>query len=202
MSPLPPCTHASIIKFEGGVRPGILGRISPSPFSEWHAFGIISDGEKEHMMLAGAVGDFTRSLVSNPPSHLWVRTVHFAGLPYLANLYDRVLVVATGSGICVFLSLILQPRSANICLLWVAKGIEQNFGKEFKEWVSGHPKEKVIVHDTAVLGRTNVSQMTVDAARNWGAEAVIVTSNPEGSRDVVNPCKAAGIPAFGPIWDS
>ncbi|KAG5515702.1 hypothetical protein RHGRI_036676 [Rhododendron griersonianum] len=197
-----PSTHASIIKFEGGVRPGILGRISPSPFSEWHAFGIISDGEKEHMMLAGAVGDFTRSLVSHPPSHLWVRTVHFAGLPYLANLYDRVLVVATGSGICVFLSLILQPRAANICLLWVAKGIEQNFGKEIKEWVSGHPKEKVIVHDTAVLGRPNVSQMTVDAARNWGAEAVIVTSNPEGSRDVVNSCKAAGIPAFGPIWDS
>lgn len=197
-----PSTHASIIKFEGGARPGIFGRISPSPFSEWHAFGIISDGKKEHMMLAGAVGDFAESLVSNPPSHLWVRAVHFAGLPYLANLYDRVLVVATGSGIGVFLSLLLQPCAANVCLLWVAKGIEQNFGKEIKEWVSGYPKDKVIIHDTAVLGRPNVSQMSVDAARNWGAEVVIVTSNPEGSRDIVNACKAAGISDFGPIWDS
>ncbi|XP_071739500.1 adenylate-forming reductase 03009-like [Rutidosis leptorrhynchoides] len=70
-----PSGHASIIKFVGGVKPGILGRISPSPLSEWHAFGIISDGKEEHMMLAGAVGDFTKSLVSNPPTHLWVRQV-------------------------------------------------------------------------------------------------------------------------------
>ncbi|CAH8284252.1 unnamed protein product [Eruca vesicaria subsp. sativa] len=83
--------HASLIKFSGGVKPGILGRISPSPLSEWHAFGIISDGKTSHMMLAGAVGDFTKSLVSNPPTHLWIRTVHFAGLPYLVNLYDKVL---------------------------------------------------------------------------------------------------------------
>jgi hypothetical protein len=197
-----PSGHASIIKFDGGVKAGILGRISPSPLSEWHAFGIISDGKDQHIMLAGAVGDFTKSLVSNPPSHLWVRRPHFAGLPYLVQMYDRVLLVATGSGICVFLSFLLQRCSADVCLLWVAKGIEQNFGKEIKEMLSGWPEEKVIVHDTAVLGRPNVSQLSIDAARNWRAEVVIVTSNPEGSRDVVNACKAAGIPAFGPIWDS
>ncbi|CAK9152582.1 unnamed protein product [Ilex paraguariensis] len=197
-----PSGHASIIKFEGGVKAGILGRISPSPFSEWHAFGIISDGKREHMILAGAVGDFTMSLVLNPPENLWVRRVHFSGLPYLVNMYDRVVLVATGSGICVFLSFLLQPCSADVCLVWVAKGIEQNFGKEIKEMMSGHPKEKVIVHDTAVLGRPDVSKMAVDAARRWRAEVAIVTSNPQGSRDVVNACKAAGIPAFGPIWDS
>ncbi|XP_049369665.1 adenylate-forming reductase 06235-like [Solanum verrucosum] len=197
-----PSGHATIIKFEGGVKAGILGRISPSPLSEWHAFGFISDGKAEHMMLAGAVGDFTKTLVSNPPSHLWVRQVHFAGLPYLVNMYNRVLVVATGSGICVFLSFLLQPSAANVCFLWVTKGVEQNFGKEIKEMLSGHPKEKVIIHDTALLGRPNVSEMSVDVARKWGAEVVIVTSNPEGSRDVVNACKKSGIPACGPIWDS
>ncbi|XP_015161138.1 uncharacterized protein [Solanum tuberosum] len=197
-----PSGHATIIKFEGGVKAGILGRISPSPLSEWHAFGIISDGKDEHMMLAGAVGDFTKTLVSNPPSHLWVRQVHFAGLPYLVNMYNRVLVVATGSGICVFLSFLLQPSAANVCFLWVTKGVEQNYGKEIKEMLSGHSKEKVIIHDTALLGRPNVSEMSVEAARKWRAEVVIVTSNPEGSRDVVNACKKSGIPAFGPIWDS
>ncbi|PIA27313.1 hypothetical protein AQUCO_08100038v1 [Aquilegia coerulea] len=197
-----PSGHASIIKFEGGVKAGILGRISPSPLSEWHAFGIISDGKNDHMMLAGAVGDFTKSLVANPPTHLWVRQVHFAGLPYLTNMYDRVLLVATGSGICVFLSFLLQPCSAEVCLLWVAKGIEQNFGTEIKKAVSGFPTDKVIVHDTAISGRPNVSQMSIDAAKKWGAQVVIVTSNPEGSRDVVDACKGVGIPAFGPIWDS
>ncbi|KAF6176108.1 hypothetical protein GIB67_000202 [Kingdonia uniflora] len=197
-----PSGHASIIKFQGGVPAGILGRISPSPLSEWHPFGIISDGKEEHMMLAGAVGDFTKSLVSDPPSYLWVRSVHFAGLPYLTNMYEKVVLVATGSGICVFLSFLLQPSRADVCLLWVAKGIEENFGKEIQEMASGFPKEKVIVHDTAVSGRPNVAEMSVDAAKRWNAQVVIVTSNPEGSRDVVDACKASGIAAFGPIWDS
>ncbi|XP_074373495.1 adenylate-forming reductase 03009-like [Apium graveolens] len=197
-----PSGHASIIKFEGGVKAGLLGRISPSPFSEWHAFGIISDGKDEHMMLAGAVGDFTMSLVSNPPTHLWIRTLHFAGLPYLVNLYERVVLVATGSGICVFLSFLMQPSRTEVCLVWVAKGVEQNFGTEIKNYVSGFPKDRVIVHDTDVLGRPNVAEMSVDVAKKWKAEVVIVTSNPEGSRDVVHACKASGIPAFGPIWDS
>ncbi|KAI3918796.1 hypothetical protein MKX01_042116 [Papaver californicum] len=197
-----PSNHTSIIKFEGGIKAGILGRISPSPFSEWHAFGIISDGKDEYMMLAGAVGDFTKTLVSNPPSHLWVGGVHFAGLPYLVNMYERVVLVATGSGICVFLSFLLQPSRADVCLVWVAKGIEQNFGKEIQQMMSGFPKDKVIVHDTAVLGRPNVAKMSIDAAKKWDAQVVIVTSNPEGSRDVVHACKGAGIPAFGPIWDS
>ncbi|KAL0854942.1 hypothetical protein Bca101_060094 [Brassica carinata] len=195
--------HASLIKFSGGVKPGILGRISPSPLSEWHAFGIISDGKTSHMMLAGAVGDFTKSLVSYPPSHLWVRTVHFAGLPYLVNLYDKVLLVATGSGICVFLSFLMQQSKAEVYLIWVAKGLDDNFGSEIVNRIKAYPhQDRIIVHDTAILGRPNVSEMSVKASRKFGAQVVIVTSNPEGSRDVVNACKASGVPAFGPIWDS
>lgn len=197
-----PSGHASLMKFEGGVKAGLLGRISLSPLSEWHAFGIISDGKKEHMMLAGVVGDFTQSLVKNPPSHLWVRTVHFAGLPYLVNMYKKVLLVATGSGICVFLSFLLQPCAADIRLVWVAKGIEQNFGKEIMEMVESYPKEKVFVRDTAVCGRPNMAEISVEAAKRWEAEVVIVTSNPVGTRDVVRACEKAGIAAFGPIWDS
>ncbi|CAK8536350.1 unnamed protein product [Lathyrus sativus] len=197
-----PSNHASIIKFEGGVKPGLFGRISPSPLSEWHAFGIISDGKKDHMMLAGAVGDFTKSLVSSPPKHLWIRSVHFAGLPYLVNLYQKVLLVATGSGICVFLSFLLQKNKADVYLIWVAKDIEMNFGNEIKELVGKYSKEKVIVHDTAVSGRPNVAEISVNAAINWNVEVVIVTSNPEGSRNVVKACSKAKIPAFGPIWDS
>ncbi|KAL0727571.1 hypothetical protein Bca4012_023664 [Brassica carinata] len=176
--------HASLIKFRGGVKSGILGRISPSPLSEWHAFGIISDGKTSHMMLAGAVGDFTKSLVSKPPTHLWVRTVHFAGLPYLVNLYDK-------------------QSKAKVYLIWVAKGLDDNFGSEIVNRIKDYPhQDRVIVHDTAILGRPNVSEMSVKASKKFEAQVVIVTSNPEGSRDVVNACKASGVPAFGPIWDS
>ena len=79
-----------------------------------------------------------------------------------------------------------------MCLGWVAKGIEHNFGREIKEMVNMYPKDKVIVHDTTVSGRPNVAQLSVDAAKNWGAQVVIVTSNPQGIRDVVNACKAVG----------
>lgn len=87
-------------------------------------------------------------------------------------------------------------------VLWVAKGIEENFGREIKEMVEKEGEERVMVHDTSVAGRPDVSKMSVDAAKRFGVEVVIVTSNPQGSRDVVNACKASGIPAFGPIWDS
>uniref|UniRef100_A0ACD5VFP5 Uncharacterized protein n=1 Tax=Avena sativa TaxID=4498 RepID=A0ACD5VFP5_AVESA len=199
-----PSTHASIITFQGGVKAGLLGRISRSPLSEWHAFGIISDNGDTHSMLAGAVGDFTRGLVSDPPSHLWVRRVHFAGLPYLISMYRRVTMVATGSGICVFLSFLMQPSSAEVSLVWVAKGIDANYGDGMSAMVANSKilAGRVIVHDTATMGRPNVSELAVGAARRWNADAVIVTSNPEGSRDVVSGCKKAGIPAFGPIWDS
>lgn len=110
--------------------------------------------------------------------------------------------MATGSGICVFLSFLMQPCSTSVFLVWVAKDIEVNYGKEMMEIVGGYPKEKVIVHDTAISGRPNVGEMSVEAAIRWEAEVVIVTSNPQGSRDVVRACKKARIPAFGPIWDS
>jgi hypothetical protein len=199
-----PSTHASIITFQGGVKAGLLGRISRSPLSEWHAFGIISDDGEAHAMLAGAVGDFTRGLVSDPPSHLWVRRVHFAGLPYLISMYRRVTMVATGSGICVFMSFLLQPSSAEVSLVWVAKEIDANYGEGMSAMVMSNKilGGRVVVHDTATMGRPNVAELAVGAARRWNAEVVIVTSNPEGSRDVVSGCKKAGISAFGPIWDS
>ncbi|EXC19462.1 hypothetical protein L484_006157 [Morus notabilis] len=170
-----PSGHALIIKFKGGVKAGILDRISPSPFSEWHAFGFISDGKEEHMMLAGAVGDFTKSLVTNPPSHLWVSASAFLRIALSSEHAQESFVGG------------YRVRNLRVPLV----SVTAEFGED-----------KVIVHDTALLGRPNVSQMSVEAARAWGAEVVIVTSNPQGSRDVVNACTAAGIAAFGPIWDS
>nr|CAB3473571.1 unnamed protein product [Digitaria exilis] len=186
--------HASVVTFQGGVKAGLLGRISRSPLSEWHAFGIISDNGDTHAMLAGAVGDFTKALISDPPTHLWVRGVHFAGLPYLLNMYRTATMVATGSG----------PGPAELSLVWVAKGIEANYGEEMKAACCSSERlgGRVVVHDTAVMGRPNVAALAVDAARRWSSEVVVVTSNPEGSRDVVRGCSKAGIPAFGPIWDS
>jgi len=73
-----------------------LARISRSSIMEYHAFGIISyalqfgseiwpvllmtslvsrEGVKAnaHYLICGVQGDFTRSLVEKPPTHLWTR---------------------------------------------------------------------------------------------------------------------------------
>lgn len=52
------------------------------------------------------------------------------------------------------------------------------------------------------MGRPNLVKLVVDRVRECGAEMVIVTSNPAGSKKVIDGCAEAGIPAYGPIWDS
>ena len=72
---------------------GLLARVARSSIMEYHAFGIISyasilsdvvysyrffiyrEGQhsKEHYLICGVQGDFTRSLVKDPPTYLWTR---------------------------------------------------------------------------------------------------------------------------------
>lgn len=117
-------------------------------------------------------------------------------------MYQRVLLVATGSGICVFLSFVLQQTKADVHLIWIAKKIRESYGERIWEAIKDVPSEKLTLIDTAVSGRPKTTELVVTKARDWRAEVVIVTSNPSGTNEIVNGCKAVGIPAFGPIWDS
>ncbi|KAJ7570688.1 hypothetical protein O6H91_01G131700 [Diphasiastrum complanatum] len=195
--------NVTLLNLSGGIKPGILIRISPSPLSEWHAFGIISDGRKRHTIIAGAVGDFTKSLVENPPEYLWVRTFYFTGIPFLVNLYNRVLLVATGSGAGVYLSFIMQPTKPDVHLIWIANSIQKTYGDDIYKLVSETASEKITVFDTATLGsRSMMKEMVIKKAKEWEAQVVFVTSNRRGTSEFVTSCRDAGIAAFGPIWDS
>lgn len=63
------------MRFKRGMQQGLLGRVSRSAIKEYHAFGIISEGthSKYHYLICGVQGDFTRSLVNDPPRKLWTR---------------------------------------------------------------------------------------------------------------------------------
>lgn len=125
------------------------------------------------------------------------------GLPYLCSLYQRVLMVATGSGIGVYLSFLLQPQpKLDVHLIWIAKKIRESFGDGLCEAVHNPPGGTTTVIDTAVSGRPKTKEMVLAKAKEWNAKVVVVTSNPIGTNEIVNACKAIGIPAFGPIWDS
>ncbi|CAM6090170.1 unnamed protein product [Calypogeia fissa] len=122
--------------------------------------------------------------------------------PYLTNMYQKVLHVATGSGICVFHSFLLQQSKTDVHIIWIAKKIQDNYGDGIWEAINDAPPEKITMIDTFVSGRPKTRELVVNKAKEWGAEVVIVTSNPIGRNEIVNGCKAIGIPAFGPIWDS
>ncbi|KAI3610765.1 hypothetical protein WG66_007170 [Moniliophthora roreri] len=86
-----PSPKVAILRFERGMQQGLLGRISRSSIMEYHAFGIISEGKdaKHHYMICGVQGDFTRSLVNDPPKTIWTRELKFAGVSNTSTLYKR-----------------------------------------------------------------------------------------------------------------
>jgi len=96
-----PSPKVAIIRFERGMQQGLLGRVSRSALKEYHAFGIISAGTRcnSHYMICGVQGDFTKSLVNDPPHALWTRELKFAGVSNTTAIYKRGIRVCTGTGI-------------------------------------------------------------------------------------------------------
>jgi hypothetical protein len=81
---------------------------------------------KYHYLIAGVQGDFTRSLVENPPQTLWTRELKFAGVSNTSTLYKRGIRVCTGTGLGAALSTCLQ--SPDWYLIWIGSDQEKTFG--------------------------------------------------------------------------
>lgn len=79
-----PSPKVAILKFQRGMQQGLLARISRTSIMEYHAFGIISEGRKSgcHYLICGVQGDFTKSLVDNPPKTVWTRELKFGMFPF------------------------------------------------------------------------------------------------------------------------
>ncbi|EKM82963.1 hypothetical protein AGABI1DRAFT_111490 [Agaricus bisporus var. burnettii JB137-S8] len=198
-----PSTKVAIIKFQRGMQEGLLGRISRSPVWEYHLFGTISEGKKSgcHYMVAGVQGDFTKSLVNDPPTHLWTRELKIAAISNSSKLYKRGIRVCTGTGIGAGLSTCLQ--SPNWYLIWIGSDQLKTFGPTIAGLIrDGIEPERVTLYDTRVEGgRPDTMKLIKDAYYGFGAEVVLITSNLQGNTDMMRGCKEAGIPAFGTLWD-
>ncbi|KAK0450670.1 hypothetical protein EV421DRAFT_1703900 [Armillaria borealis] len=202
-----PSPKVAIIRFERGMQQGLLGRISRSSIMEYHAFGIISEGTnaKYHYMIAGVQGDFTRSLVNDPPRTLWTRQVKFAGVSNTSTLYTRGIRVCTGTGIGAALSTCIQ--SPNWFLIWIGKFLRSDQEKTFGPTISGliHKNiepERFILWDTKERGgRPDTMKILKEVYVSFRAEVVFITSNYVGNTQIMEGCKEAGINAFGTLWD-
>ncbi|TCD60624.1 hypothetical protein EIP91_009770 [Steccherinum ochraceum] len=198
-----PSPKVAIVRFERGMQQGLLARISRSSIMEYHAFGIISEGThaKYHYLICGVQGDFTRSLVNDPPTHVWTRQLKFAGVSNTSTLYKRGIRVCTGTGLGAALSTCLQ--SPDWYLIWIGSDQEKTFGPTISGLIHKHigPERMTLWDSKARGGRPDVMKLVKETYTSWGAEVVFITSNYHGNKEIMEGCKEVGIPAFGTLWD-
>ncbi|KAJ4250659.1 hypothetical protein NW762_011918 [Fusarium torreyae] len=184
---------------------GSFTRISQRPLIEWHSFATIPNPQANHhakgySLVVSNAGDWTRSCIQNPPSTIWVRGVPTCGVMRIATLFNRLVVIATGSGIGPLLGHIVQ-QSCPTQLIWSTPRPEETFGKELVSQVRTAVPDSII-WDTKAQGRPDLVRMGYNLAKSFDAEAVIIIANEKITKKVVYGLETRGIPAYGAIWDS
>ncbi|KAG9257212.1 putative NRPS-like enzyme [Emericellopsis atlantica] len=182
---------------------GSFTRLSERPLLEWHSFATIPKPKasgKGYSLLVSNAGDWTCRCIENPPTQMWVRGLPTCGVMRIATLFNRVVIIATGSGIGPVLGHIGQP-SCPTQLIWSTKDPESTFGENVSRTIRRNIPDAVI-HDTKVNGRPDLVRMGFNMATNFGAEAVIIIANEKITKKVVYGLQTRGVPAYGAIWDS
>ncbi|OAX42182.1 hypothetical protein K503DRAFT_395620 [Rhizopogon vinicolor AM-OR11-026] len=198
-----PSPKVAVLRFERGMQQGLLARISHSAVMEYHAFGIISEGThaKHHYLICGVQGDFTKSLVNNPPTKIWTRQLKFAGVSNTSTLYKRGIRICTGTGLGAALSTCIQ--SPDWYLIWIGSDQEKTFGPTISGLIHKYigPERLLLWDSKARGGRPPTMKILKEVYDSWQAEVVFITSNYVGNAEIQQGCKEAGIPAFGTLWD-
>lgn len=199
-----PSDHAIIVSFGEGARaafPGSSSSISVNPLFEWHSFANIPAPAKEGFRLVlSRAGDWTSSVIDEPPTHFWVKGIATAGVANIEVLFRKVVYVCTGSGIGPVLPHLLAKQVPSR-LFWSTRTPKATFGDELVDEILEASPDAVI-HDTTLHGKPDMIAAAYGVVKECGAEAVIVISNQKLTRKIVYGMEARGIPAFGPIWDS
>lgn len=194
--------HAVRIRFKYMKVGPVLGiRITHNPLKEWHAFATIpeADGSSFSLIVSDA-GDWTRKQIQNPATKYWIRGVPITGVLRMAEVFKRVVLVTTGSGIGPCLSMLVShPTPCRI--LWSTPNPLQTYGESIIEGVAKADPDALIIN-TRASGRPDMVALTYHLFLESKAEAVFVISNPALTRKVVYGMESRGIPAYGPIWDS
>ncbi|MEU6085000.1 hypothetical protein [Streptomyces sp. NPDC047108] len=198
-----PSAHAALVRFDYGVTPfcGSGMSISRNPWMGWHAFASIpTPGRTGYRMVISRAGDWTASFIDDAPSHVWVKGIPTCGVGHIAKLFDRVVFVATGSGIAPILAHLLADYVPSH-LVWVTRNPRETYGDHLvDEILAMQPGARI--WDTDHDGRPDLLSMAYAAYVSFGAEAVICISNETLTWRVVHGLESRNIPAFGAIWDS
>lgn len=198
-------------------------RISTNPLFEWHSFAAIPTGTKigrrqqllptarvmqpgpQYSIIVSRAGDWTTNAISGGDQQLlrryWIRGVPVRGVALVVRLFRRAVIVTTGSGIGPALSMLAGRDTVPCRLVWSTPSPEKTYGQQVLDEVKNADPEAVI-WDTKKNGRPDMIKLTWEAFSSFGAEAVVVISNPKLTEAVVYGMESRGVPAFGPIFDS
>ena len=183
-------------------------RFSRSPLMEWHAFATIPtpDGKSAYIVISQA-GDWTKAMIENPPSHLWVRRPAAANFLAFTPLFNSVLLVATGAGIGPLLSLLCSPAIARmreqgrtVKVMWCVYAPEEEHWRFVQDIIRNVDVEPRIFDSRD--GRPDMAAESAAMMEEMGLEAVMVVSNPKVTREVVEDIKGRGGAAYGAVFDS
>ncbi|KAI0161197.1 hypothetical protein GGR57DRAFT_518416 [Xylariaceae sp. FL1272] len=200
--------HATRLHFKYRAMQPFYGlKISDKPLTEWHAFATIPDVDPESgktngfSVVVSNAGDWTKKQIMEPNERkLWVRGAPLHGLLYTSRLFQRIVVVATGSGIGPCLSLLfanVTPRR----VLWSTRDPEKTYGPQVVNAVL-KADPGAMIWNTNEKGYPDIVGETYQLVHESNAEAVFIISNPKVTEKVVFGMQSRGIPAYGAIFDS
>ena len=198
-----PSFHVALAHFDYGVTPfaGSSTAISRSPLKEWHSFANVpSPGQEGFRLTISRAGDWTGDFIDDKPSHVWVKGIPTAGVANIEVLFERVVYIATGSGIGPCLPHLLAQEVPSH-LVWSTRDARKTYGDALVDEIL-EVEPNALIWDTDKKGRPDLVQLAYAACKAFDAEAVIVISNQKLTRQVVYGMESRGIPAYGAIWDS
>lgn len=198
-----PSPHVALARFDYGETPfaGSSTAISRSPLKEWHSFANVpAPGESGFRLTISRAGDWTGSFIDDLPSKVWTKGITTAGVANIEVLFERVVYVATGSGIGPCLPHLLAAEVPSR-LVWATRDPRATYGDALVDEILA-VQPQAVVWDTSREGKPDMVALAYAAYRDFGAEAVICISNKKLTWQVVHGLEGRGIPAYGAIWDS
>jgi hypothetical protein len=194
--------HAIRLHLSEKVKNCVVYRVADSPLADWHSFACIPgpDGNGGSLIVSNA-GDWTRKAINNPKTHYYTRGVPTVGVLCMAQLFQKVIIVTTGSGIGPCLGTMMNIPATDCRVLWSAPDPRHTFGDEICDEVLKVDPAAVVI-DSHVVGRKDLVALAYSLYVEEHAEAVFCVSNKALTKHLVYELESRGVPAFGPIWDS
>lgn len=196
--------HVIKVKFPGRKgQGGTAVRVAKTILNEYHAFAVIPEpnGAPGFSILVSNAGDWTSDLIKNPRDSLWIRQITSYGVVSVARMFSPVVVIATGSGIGPCMAMFTALPEHDFRILWSTRNPTLTYGNDIVDNIRRTDRNATIV-DTDLQGRQDMIVLAEEKFWETGAEAIVIISRQETTKNVVRAMEKKGIPCFGPIFDS